>query len=410
MPGGAGYVPASRDVMATNMSVMGNWWLSETAAFSSGYEHAVMLSLQREVGSGRNSWVFELAYNGNFGRNLPTWIGNGEHVLPDAYHRIGPLGSKLLQPVPSPFYGFIPAGSSRGGNVLALGNLYQLNPLWQQISTTGDPDGVSNYNSGYIQAEHRFGRGFSLLANYSLSKLMEETGSVDHSSPGSARFFQAGLGRWDVYSEANSYSRHRGIINFGLDLPVGRGRALLNSPQTTGEKVLDKVAGGWTLAGTALFRSGVPLRVQGTNGLWWNAGHASNGDSERPVFVVPRAQFNNNVSGHQSLEGSAGYTPYLNVAAFRRAEARADILEVGDTAWVLPVRGPAFSQWDLSLLKNVGLGKESVYMQIRFEAQNLLNHMNAGNPDINITSRTFGTITSQSGSSRVVMLAAKLYF
>jgi hypothetical protein len=213
-----------------------------------------------------------------------------------------------------------------------------------------------------------------------------------------------------VYSEANSYSRHRGIINFGLDLPVGRGRALLNSPQTTGEKVLDKVAGGWTLAGTALFRSGVPLRVQGTNGLWWNAGHASNGDSERPVFVVPRAQFNNNVSGHQSLEGSAGYTPYLNVAAFRRAEARADILEVGDTAWVLPVRGPAFSQWDLSLLKNVGLGKESVYMQIRFEAQNLLNHMNAGNPDINITSRTFGTITSQSGSSRVVMLAAKLYF
>ena len=126
--------------------------------------------------------------------------------------------------------------------------------------------------------------------------------------------------------------------------------------------------------------------------------------------MVPRAQFNNNVSGHQSLEGSAGYTPYLNVAAFRRAEAKPDILEVGDTGWVLPVRGPSYSQWDLSFLKNIWLGKEGIYMQIRCEAQNLLNHMNAGNPDVNITSRTFGTITSQSGSSRVVMLAAKLYF
>ena len=35
--------------------------------------------------------------------------------------------------------------------MLALGNLYELNPLWKQISTTGDPDGPSNYNSGYIQ-------------------------------------------------------------------------------------------------------------------------------------------------------------------------------------------------------------------------------------------------------------------
>lgn len=410
MPGGAGYVPASRDILATNKSVMGNWWLSETAKFSAGYEHALMLSIQREVGSGPNSWVFELAYNGNFGRNLPTWIGNGEHVLPDAYHKIGPLGSKLLQPVPSPFYGFITAGSARGGNVLALGNLYQLNPLWQQISTTGDPDGVSNYNSGYFQVEHRFGHGFSLLANYTLSKLMEETGSIDHSSPGSGRFFQAGLGRWDVYSEADSYARHRAILNYSLDLPFGRGKAVLGNLSGTGGAVVDKIVGGWTIAGTTTLRSGVPLRVQGTNGLWWNAGHASNGDSERPVFVSPRVQFDNMVSGHQALEGAAGFTPYLNVAAFRRAEARSDILEVGDTAWVLPVRGPAFSQWDLSMLKNIGLGRENVYMQLRFEAQNLLNHMNAGNPDINITSRTFGVITSQSGSPRVVMIAAKLYF
>lgn len=410
MPGRAGYVPASRDVMATNLSVMGNWWLSQTNEFGPGYEHALLLSVQRELGSGQNTWVVEGAFNGNFGRSLPTWIGDGEHVLPDAYRKIGPLGAKLLQPVSSPFFGQIPAGSSRGGKVLALGNLYQLNPLWQQISTTGDPEGTSNYTAGYVQAEHRFGHGFGFLANYTFSKLMEDTGSVDHSSPGSGRFYQAGLGRWDVYTEANSYSRHRAIFNYSVDLPFGRGKTLLGNPQTGSAKVLDKIVAGWTLAGTTTMRSGVPLRVQGTNGLWWNAGQASNGDSERPVFVSPRIAFDNQVSGHASLEGAAGFTPYLNVASFRRAEARSNILEIGDTAWVLPVRGPGFSQWDLSLMKNIGLGSEKRYLQLRFEAQNLLNHMNAGNPDINITSRTFGTITSQAGSSRVAMIAAKLYF
>ncbi len=101
----------------------------------------------------------------------------------------------------------------------------------------------------------------------------------------------------------------------------------------------------------------------------------------------------------------------MDRAAFRLAEARPDLLEVGDVGWVVPqLRGPAFSQWDFSLMKNFGLGKETRYLQLRFEAQNLFNHMNAGNPDGNIASRTFGMITGQNGIPRQAMVAAKLYF
>jgi hypothetical protein len=71
---------------------------------------------------------------------------------------------------------------------------------------------------------------------------------------------------------------------------------------------------------------------------------------------------------------------------------------------------PGFSQWDFALLKNFGLGAESRYLQFRFEAQNLLNHMNAGKPNNTIPDRAFGMITTQVGSPRVIMIAAKLFF
>jgi hypothetical protein len=412
MPNNEGYVPATTDVNALNMSVMGNWWLSETSEFNSGHEHNVQLAIQRELGSGSKSWLVEVSYNGSMGRDLPAWIGVGEHVLPDAYNKIGGLGSKLLENVPNPFYGFVPAGSSRGGQTVALGNLYELNPLWQQISTTGDPDGTSNYNGAYVQAEHRFAHGFGFLANYTFSKLMEDTGGIDSSTPGSNRFPQAGLGRGDVYSLSNSNFTHKVVFNYSVELPFGKGKRFLNNTQDFAGKLADKIAGGWTAAGVTTLHSGQYLSVTGSNELWWIAGQASNGASERPVYAYPRVQANNFVSGHNSLIGSANYTPYLNDAAFQLAQALPNQLQIGDVGWVTPgLVGPGFSQWDFALMKKFGLGKnESRYLQLRFEAQNVFNHMNCGNPDTQITDSTFGMISGQNGSPRVTMIAAKIYF
>ena len=77
MPGERGLHPTNEQFTALNMSVMGNWWLSETAQFSPGHEHNTQLAIQRELGSGRNIWVAEIAYNGTMGRSLPTWLGSG---------------------------------------------------------------------------------------------------------------------------------------------------------------------------------------------------------------------------------------------------------------------------------------------------------------------------------------------
>ena len=60
-------------------------------------------------------------------------------------------------------------------------------------------------------------------------------------------------------------------------------------------------------------------------------------------------------------------------------------------------------------MKEIALGKETRRLQLRFEAQNVLNHMNAGNPVSGVTSSGFGTIITQFGNPRQAMVAAKLY-
>ncbi len=410
MPGNEGFVPYTRDITALNNSVMGNWWVSETNLFSPGHEHNELFSIQRELGSGSNLWLLEFGYNGSEGRALPNWVGDGYHVLPDAYDKIGYLGSHLETPVPNPFNSIIPSGSSRSGAMIPLGQVYEAMPLWQQISTTGDPIGVSNYNSGYLQIEHRFAHGFGFLANYTYGLLMEDCGGVDYNSPGSRYNVQGGL-PWgkDLYSASTSDFRNKLVFNYSVDMPFGRGHKFLTSPQTLGSKVLDKVVGGWVAAGVTTFHSGVPLSITGSNALWWDIGQASNGMSERPIFT--NYNYDNHVSGHASLKGTANYTPYMNKGSFRLCQFTPTQAEIGNVPWTLrSLVSPGYSQWDFSLMKNFYLGKESRYFQVRMEAQNLFNHMNSGVPDGLITDANFGMITSQSGNPRYMMIAAKLYF
>ncbi len=410
MPGGAGYVPFTRDVEALNRSTLGQWFIANAWEQSPGYEHVVQFSLQREVGAGPSAWVFELAYNGNFGRSFPFWVGRGEHIMPDAYHKLGPLDSKLLNPVSNPFYGQIPLNTTQGGATLPFGRMFQLNPIWNEIWTMGEPLGMSNYNSGYFQAEHRFGNGFAFLANYTISKMLQDVGGIDNQfaqGPSQHGFPQAGLPMSDIYGIAPTDMTHKLLFNYLFELPIGRGKKLLANPDSTAAKVLDQVVGGWQMAGTTTFYSGQALIVGCPYPFcsqWYNIGQARR---LRPRLVLPRVPYDNQVDGHTSLEGAAGFVPYLNPASFRPTEG----FEIGDVGSVLPdKRGPGLSQWDFSLMKRIGLGAESRFMQLRFEAQNLFNHMNAANPNGEITQRTFGMITGQRGSPRQIMLAAKLYF
>jgi hypothetical protein len=183
-----------------------------------------------------------------------------------------------------------------GGPTIPLGRLSN-SPLWPEIyvggaygNTQAKPVwGVSNYHAVYFQVEHRLSNGFTFLANYTISKLLQDTGGIDNGQPqgqGEQAQPQAGLGIGDVYGLAPSDMTHKFQVNYSIDLPVGRGKKLLgNAPA-----LLDKVVGGWQLAGTTLLRSGQPISVYTPSGAvgglgsqWYNIGQGRN---NRPVIVA----------------------------------------------------------------------------------------------------------------------------
>jgi hypothetical protein len=77
--------------------------------------------------------------------------------------------------------------------------------------------------------------------------------------------------------------------------------------------------------------------------------------------------------------------------------------------------GPAFSNVDLSILKNTILN-ESVSLQFRAEAFDIFNHASFGQPGRVVGTPAFGRITNtrfptgDSGSSRQIQFAVKLLF
>jgi hypothetical protein len=432
MAGGYGFVPnafVSRNENATNQSLAdAGWFIANAHDVYPGYEHDVELSLQHEFGSGSNSWVLEGSFNGNFGRMLPYWLGKGEHILPNAYHILGPYGFKTLYTgVPNPIYGQTSPSSSQAITpTMAFGRVEDLEPFWEEAWTMGEPLGTSNYWAGYFQLEHHFGRGFSFLVNYTLSKMLQDVGSIDNQfaqGPNQQGFPQAGLGFSDIYGLAPTDITNKVLFNYAWDIPVGRGRGhLLTAPSGAGGRVLNGVLGGWRVAGTTTFR-GEPIMVYSPGGgvgeygsNWYNLGQSR---TCRPVYTgVKPLGFTSN--GHAALQGSANMKLYENQAAFREPIN----MEIGDLPSTSPNwRGPGFSQWDFAVMKNFPLFSEHRTLQFRFESQNLFNHMNCAMPASDVGDSLFGQITGTGpsvttyglsnpygGGPRTIMVAVKILF
>ena len=72
------------------------------------------------------------------------------------------------------------------------------------------------------------------------------------------------------------------------------------------------------------------------------------------------------------------------------------------------IRGPGRHNWDMSLFKNIK-ATENINLQFRAEAFNVWNHASFRNPNVNASSRDFGTI-SDAGPPRLIQFGLKLVF
>ena len=166
------------------------------------------------------------------------------------------------------------------------------------------------------------------------------------------------------------------------DLPAGHGHRFSSSG------IGDSLLGGWQLNAILSLQSGMPVTVTQATNFNSFAG-----------FSIQRP----NLVGKPSLSPE-DRTPahFFNTNAF----ATAPQFTIG-SASRNPVRGPAYRDLDLALVKHTTLFHETG-MEFRAELFNVMNTPAFGQPNGSFGSAAFGSITSTTTDPRVMQLAIRL--
>jgi hypothetical protein len=160
------------------------------------------------------------------------------------------------------------------------------------------------------------------------------------------------------------------------------------------------VAGGWALNGIVQVTSGQPYTV----GTGTDAENVGCCNQERPNHI---SNPNSNVP-HNPTE-----IQWINPASFAQPAAYTYGTEKAN-----PLSTQHWNNVDMSLFRkfNLGLGEQR-YFEFRAESFNLFNNVVFGTPNTSLNAPvdsagnpTFGTITSQRNSPRILQMSLKLYY
>jgi len=147
----------------------------------------------------------------------------------------------------------------------------------------------------------------------------------------------------------------------------------------------------------AAHNSGTPFTVSDTTNVALQA-------NSPPISGFPASR--PNLVGDPDA-GARTVDEWMSRASFQRLNPLTQAGQFGDAGRNI-ARGPAFTNVDLSLVRNFALTGQT-RLQIRAEAFNLANHANFGLPVADLNSANFGRILS-AGPARLLQFAARLVF
>ena len=285
------------------------------------YTEQYLFNVQRQFGA---SWALEVGYLGSQSHHL-YGFQNANQGIP------GTVGSSISR-LPFADYGVI-----------------------QLVA-----DGVNaDYNSLSLKVTKRFSQGMSIISSYTWSKSIDDSSGIR-------------VQGYDSLFPQNSYciQCERGLSAFNVpqrlvasvlyELPVGKGKAL-----NINNGFLNAVVGGWQTGGTGTVQSGVPVSL--TIGGIDNSG--TDEAYDRPNYVGGPVNASNQTPNS-----------WYNRAAFVEAPP-GQYGNVGRNT----MSAPGIFTIDAELHKNWAMPfNEHHQLQLRFEAFNVLNHPNFGEPNPNV--------------------------
>ncbi len=246
-------------------------------------------------------------------------------------------------------------------------------------------NGWSNYNGFNLKVQKRYSGGLSLLGAYTLGKALDIGGPdeyVHRDVTGTLK---------DLRGPAQLDSRHRLVVSYVYDLPVGRGKKWLGQLPELANKFL----GGWQINGISTFQSGQAR----TPRAGFDLARIGIRRYQPPNRVGPGND--DNLRGN--IRNQPTLFPFFDITDFVSPGAGA----IGNGGRGIIV-GPGVSNWDMGLLKNTLVG-EDVTIQFRAEFFNIFNHAQFLDVGVISTSPTFGRIT-QARDPRIIQFGLKVLF
>jgi len=305
------------------------------------------------------NWIFSISYLGNKTSHL--WIGN------EANPAVFLPGDCAGKPCSS-------TGNTQARRLFSL-----LNPKAGQYYSqmTVADDGISsNYNGLLTSLEHRFARRYTVLANYTWSKCM-----------GIAPVTSLGTG---VVQDPNNVRSDYGPCTYDSTSLFNVSAVYVSRFGNGG--LLSHLLSDWNIAPLGRHASGLPVNpVAGKDNSLTGVGN------DRP-----------NVISTTAYTGAAHGLSYqfLNPNLF--ASNATAVPGAFGNAGHNSLRAPGSFGIDLAVSREFRV-REALSLHIRAESFNTLNHPNFGAPNANISSSSFGQITS-AGAPRILQASMKLVF
>jgi hypothetical protein len=346
-------------------------------------------SVERELNS---KTVVEAAFAYSYGDRV--YVTHSQNPLASQYWATGTarnatLDSNLSQNVTNPF------------NIANFAGMRTSDPLvYQQMSTLGfftsstivknqllrpypQMTGLSLTNASVgkvwapsleLSLRRRVSRGVSLNVNY--TRMKPETAYLFLNE-----FDAEPTRRPSAYGEPNRLN-----VSTLLEVPFGKGRRYLQ------HGVLSQIAGGWQLALTYEYQTGLPVDF---GNLFYYGDPSSIANGPRTI-----AQWFN-TAGCVATAAAAG--PNDQVVATgqpcssgfdKRSASQPGTYQVHTfPSRIAGIYGPRMNEWNASLQKDIVV-REKFHINLRADAQNLMNRTIFSNPVTTPTSTQFGQITS----------------
>ena len=364
-------------------------------------------SLQRQL---TNSMLAEIGYNGVLASHLQSQLLQYNQISPKYLTAFGTVAQSITvlnslvgsatanaAGITAPFPGFNALWGSRATVAQALRPF----PQYTYIDTyagQGDHSGHSTYHALITKFTKRVSSGLTFQASYVFSKLLTDSDTA-WGAGYAADFFNRGLeksiGQFDVTNDF----KFAGVY----DLPFGKGQRWLQKGPAAW------IIGNWRVASINLYSSGTPVGI----GTSYTLPIYANGTGGRvPPYITSYSGWQPNWSGGFDPGVDKFFVPY-GTGPFPTQGSGTALNALGNSTRYNPkVRLFPNLNENLSVTRTFPI-RESLRLEFRAEAFNVLNRVRFGTGSTTLQSQSFGVLTgsgSQINSPRALQFAAKLYF